>query len=237
VIVEPKAMYRSVEWPWMMANVDGFIVDDSLTMGLEIKTGTSYQVRNWGGVDGDEIPDRYYAQVQHYMAVLGLDGFYVFGVIGNQRLLRVVPRNESFIKRLVKVEADFWDRVMSDDIAQAPAPIGADVDLETVLALGDPRQDEVADLWGVSPLIAEHGTNRDEIKRLEHRQKELSALIAQAMGNNKRGEAPTGKVTIVDFEKSQFDQKRLKTERPEIVAEYQKSIRVTYPRITTTEES
>ncbi len=224
-IVEPTAMYQSKEWPWMLANVDGFVLYDGRTKGLEIKTGTSYQVKDWGGVDGDELPDRYYAQVQHYMAVLGLDLFFVFGVIGNQRLLRSVPRNDRFIADLVERERAFWEAVESNDPLQAPAPMGLDSDMDAIWALGDPRQDEMADLSPVDHKM------KEQIKEMEKVSKAYLQEIALALGNAKKGESDTAKVSMVEFERAMFDSKRFEQENPELAEEYKRTVEVRYPRI------
>jgi len=65
---------RSKAWPWMQASLDGELVDrrDGRKGILEIKTTSilqSMQREKWK----DQIPDNYYIQVLHYLAVTGWD--------------------------------------------------------------------------------------------------------------------------------------------------------------------
>jgi predicted phage-related endonuclease len=74
--------------------------------GHEIKSAkTAY---GWGD---DEIPDSYYCQVQHYMAVLDLPWFIVSVYIleGEQIRHYIVRRNAEFIEKLITMEKDFWE--------------------------------------------------------------------------------------------------------------------------------
>lgn len=57
---------QSREYPFMLANVDRTVIGENA--GLEIKTAGVSQYRKW---KDDEIPDAYYCQCLHYMAVTG----------------------------------------------------------------------------------------------------------------------------------------------------------------------
>ena len=57
---------RSKTYPWMRASLDGIVVDESKGVGvLEMKTKGAFV--HWDS----EIPDYYYAQIQHYLEVTG----------------------------------------------------------------------------------------------------------------------------------------------------------------------
>lgn len=61
----------------MIANVDRTVIGENA--GLEIKTAGVSQYKKW---KGDEIPDAYYCQCLHYMAVTGADYWYIAVLLG-----------------------------------------------------------------------------------------------------------------------------------------------------------
>ena len=115
-------MFRNTAYPWAHASVDGLLkeMDTGRSGVLEIKTATvntSAQREKWN----DRVPDSYYVQVLHYMAVLELD----FAVIkaqlktdydGNVRLETrhyKIERGEvdEDIKMLMDAERDFTESI------------------------------------------------------------------------------------------------------------------------------
>ena len=71
---EPFSIYTNSDYPWACASLDGRIFEDSTgrTGILEIKTATisgSAQAAKWK----DRIPDNYFCQILHYMAVMEAD--------------------------------------------------------------------------------------------------------------------------------------------------------------------
>lgn len=106
---------RSRAHPFMMANVDRAVMGEEA--GLEIKTAGVSQAKKW---KGDEIPDAYYCQCLHYLAVTGADRWYIAVLIGgNEALYKTVERNEEDIKALIQAEDDFWKLVET----KTPPPV------------------------------------------------------------------------------------------------------------------
>ncbi|MEV0313577.1 lambda-exonuclease family protein [Nonomuraea fuscirosea] len=69
------------EWDWMLANPDRLLLQHGRVVGgLEIKTDADG--REWGEPGTNEIPVYYAAQVQWYMATLGLDWWKVAVLVG-----------------------------------------------------------------------------------------------------------------------------------------------------------
>ena len=131
-------MFKSKDNPFMLADLDGLIfVSEGREIegktvkgigGLEIKTATSRNAE----FGKDEIPDSYYCQVQHYMAVTGLQWFILAVLIDKaDGRIYVVPRNEDFIKNtLIPAEKAFWnDYILTDTM---PAPTGNENEAKTV---------------------------------------------------------------------------------------------------------
>lgn len=106
---------RSKEYPFMLANVDRTVVGENA--GLEIKTAGVRQYRKW---KDDEIPDAYYCQCLHYMAVTGADYWYIAVLLGgNEAKWKRIERNEEDIQHLIMAETDFWKLVET----RTPPPV------------------------------------------------------------------------------------------------------------------
>ena len=106
---------RSRAHPFMLANVDRAVMGEEA--GLEIKTAGVSQAKKW---KGDEIPDAYYCQCLHYLAVTGADRWYIAVLIGgNEAIRKTVERNDEDIKALIEAEKDFWDHV----VTRTPPPV------------------------------------------------------------------------------------------------------------------
>lgn len=106
---------RSRAHPFMIANVDRAVMGEDA--GLEIKTAGVSQAKKW---KGDEIPDAYYCQCLHYLAVTGADRWYIAVLIGgNEAIRKTVERNDEDIKALIEAEKDFWDHV----VTRTPPPV------------------------------------------------------------------------------------------------------------------
>lgn len=121
VYYEPNNLVRNDRYPWAHASLDGFIIDKHERRGvLEIKTATlmnGIQARKWN----NKIPDHYYVQVLHEMAVADAD----FAIVKAQ-LKRIVngdliiqtnhytiERNDEEIHFLMAEEKKFWEMLKS----------------------------------------------------------------------------------------------------------------------------
>lgn len=123
VFYDDNNMFLNSDYPWMHASLDGELVDQDGRKGiLEIKTTNllqSMQKEKWR----DQIPDNYFCQVLHYLAVTG----YEFAVLKAQlksdwgEELRITTKHyfierkdvEEDIKYLVDAEKRFWNCVES----------------------------------------------------------------------------------------------------------------------------
>ncbi len=103
--------YRDPDRPWMYANVDGLI--DQVGV-LEIKT-SGFEGKEWAD---DTVPDRYYCQTQHYLAVHGREWADIAVLFGGQGGFHMeqyrVERDQAFIDALVQAEQRFWKLVESE---------------------------------------------------------------------------------------------------------------------------
>ena len=73
VTYDENNMFTNDRYPWMHASLDGELVDEQGRHGiLEIKTSSLMQGMQWEKWRG-RIPDNYYCQVLHYLAVTEYD--------------------------------------------------------------------------------------------------------------------------------------------------------------------
>lgn len=103
--VHKQGMLQNKDYPWMLANVDRMIVGENA--GLECKTTNSFAGKQW---DGDNLPDAYYLQCQHYMMATGMEKWYIACLIGgNHFVWKPIERNEEDIQALFNLEKEFWE--------------------------------------------------------------------------------------------------------------------------------
>lgn len=123
VFFDENNMFLNSEYPWMHASLDGELIDEDGRHGiLEIKTTNilqSMQKEKWN----QRIPDNYYIQILHYLAVTECD----FAVLKAQLKsewdgeLRITTKHyfierkevEKDIEYLIRAEKRFWDCVVT----------------------------------------------------------------------------------------------------------------------------
>ena len=184
-------MFTNKEHDFMNANFDGLVfvegekeIAGSVVSGLgghEIKTS-----RTGDGFTTDEIPDSYYAQVQHYMAVTGLTFFVLTVFIFDQYTGRhyVIPRNDEFIDRLIKTESTFWNDFVLANVM--PAPTGNENELDLVKAL--PMAEEITLSEDTEQLLEEKAAIDGQIKDLQEKSDILKEQVLIKMTEASGGE-------------------------------------------------
>jgi putative phage-type endonuclease len=187
-------MFSNKEHGFMNANFDGLVyvegdkeIAGSVVSGLgghEIKTS-----RTGEGFTNDEVPDSYYAQVQHYMAVTGLT-FFVLTVFIFDRYEGkhyVIPRNDEFINLLIERETDFWENNVLADIA--PSPTGNENEIDLVKSL--PMAEEIDLDDECESLLDEKERLDEQIKELTTKADAIKEQILLRMSQCSNGEGAT----------------------------------------------
>lgn len=184
-------MFTSKEYPFMSANLDGLVfvdgekeIDGKTVSGLgghEIKTS-----RKGDGFTADEIPDSYYAQVQHYMAVTGLPYFIltVYIIDKYEGKHYVIPRNDEFIETLIKREIDFWKNYII--VSQMPAPTGNENEADLVKLL--PTAESIQLDSKTEKVVDKLQETKARIKELETEKTSLEESVKLAMFNASENE-------------------------------------------------
>lgn len=103
------ACLQSTRYPWMRASLDGLSACGR--HAVEIKCGASAYSTT---AATKTPPSYYYAQLQHTLAVTGLDGLdFCCYWPGLSEIILRVERDNDYILRLLEAEAAFWQRVLS----------------------------------------------------------------------------------------------------------------------------
>lgn len=101
------ACLQSARYAWLRASVDGIAANGRAI--VEIKCGESVY-RNTA--QSRCVPDYYYGQLQHILAVTGLASLDFWCYLpGRPELLVPVARDDKYIKRLIAAELNFWNSV------------------------------------------------------------------------------------------------------------------------------
>ncbi|MQF70352.1 hypothetical protein FIM12_08485, partial [SAR202 cluster bacterium AD-804-J14_MRT_500m] len=98
---------QSSRYEWLRASLDGLSVNHDAV--AEIKCGASVYRKV---SQSRSVPDYYYGQVQHILAVTGLGSidFWCYWP-DNPPLLLPVERDDTYIERLLSKELEFWNLV------------------------------------------------------------------------------------------------------------------------------
>lgn len=221
--VERCGTLQNNKAPWMLANIDRLVLGEGA--GLEIKTTNAFRFAEW---DGDQLPDSYYWQCQHYMMTTGLPLWYIAVLIGGQDFRwKAIPRNEEDIKELFLREEEFWNVNVLQHVM--PGIDGSDCTRDALKEQYPGGDLEELELTGDADLLLyerqdlmEHLTDYKE--KLQFTDNKLKALL----GNHELATTPQGiRITYkTQAGRATIDRKKLEKEWPDI---YQQVVKIGKP--------
>ena len=215
VVLQPAEILHHPKHPFMLANLDGYTQDSRV---LEIKTARSAQ--GWGEPGGDEIPQEYLLQVQHYMAVTTFPVADVAVLIsGSDFRLYEIAADTELQEMLIEAEAEFWRRVES---RTPPEPVSY-ADMKARFG----RQSKDGIVEATPEVLAAVEKLRDvkaKLKLLESTQEDCEAII---MGALRESDTLTHKgATVATWKASKpvqrFDSKALQAANPDLYTQFLK---------------
>lgn len=211
-------MYRSTEHPFMLADVDRLVVGEDA--GLECKTASAYNADKWA--DGN-IPLHYIMQCYHYMAVTGKRTWYIAAVIlGREFTYRKLEWDDELISRLIEAEENFWDNHVIKGVI--PPPDGSRACDEVIEQYFHTAKKESAiELVGFDEKLDRREEILSYIKELQEEQKQIEQEIKLFMQDNERANSGHYRVTWSNVNTTKLDTARIKSEKPELYADYAKS--------------
>lgn len=229
------------------ANLDGICyatnpceVDGTIFQGFaghEIKTSRS------GSDFGDkEVPESHYCQVQHYMAVTGLERFILSVYIIDTDVVKhyYIARNDIFIEQMLQAEVDFWEKFIQKDIMPSASGLDSEADMVNSMYKGLPVTINLGDT-GLN--ICEERKNADDQEKFWKKEKdrcttELKKMMASSSlpTSDNKGSAVAGgfSLSYTKYFKCTADSDALK--RDGLFEQYSKqsevgTLRVTAPKV------
>ena len=210
-------MYRSVEHPFMIADVDRLVIGEDA--GLECKTASAYNADKWK--DG-EIPLHYIMQCYHYMAVTGKRTWYIAAVIlGRGFTYRKLVWDDNLITQLVSMEKNFWENHVAAGVL--PSPDGSDICSEVLNEyFHSARKGSTIRLDGFDEKLKRRAEIMEQIGRLQQEQNSIEQEVKLYMQDNEYAASDNYKVSWSNVESTRLDSKRIREEQPDIYKTYAK---------------
>lgn len=174
-----RKMFRHPLYPFMLADVDFFIIFPDGSYGiLECKT-CNYNARSkWE--DGG-IPDHYVLQVRHYLSVMNMDKAYIACLYGNNEnefVIRSIDRDVIEEEEIISQEEYFWKEYVEKQV-EPPFNGKPDLILASIRKYGGYADKELPEIE-ISTLnsidLEKYLTLSEEKSQLEKRKKEIEAL-------------------------------------------------------------
>lgn len=208
-------MYRSVENPFMIADVDRLVIGEDA--GLECKTASAYNTDKWK--DGN-IPLHYIMQCYHYMAVTGKCTWYIAAVIlGQQFTYRKLVWDDDLIAQLISVEKDFWENHVAAGVL--PSPDGSDICSEVLNQyFHSARKGSTIRLEGFDDRLRRRAEIMEQIDRLQKEQNSIEQEVKLYMQDNEYAASDSYRVSWSSVQSTRLDAKRMKEELPDIYRDY-----------------
>ena len=210
-------MLRNNEHPFMLADIDRLVVGENAI--LECKTTAGWNSSEW---EEDNLPDAYYIQIQHYLAVSGYDKAYIACLIGGNKFIwKEIPRNEEEIEVLIRAEEEFWQKnVVEKVMPEADGSSGCSKAI-SLLFKGNPEDEEAAELEGRFDILCRDlEVLKAEKKKLEKAIEEKENKVRVALGDKVFGRSPKYNFWYKVHSRTGFDVNQFKKDFPDLYDKY-----------------
>jgi len=164
-IVFPRVV-QNMEHEWMIASLDGIDMEGKLLVEIKCAGEADHALAKQG-----KIPEKYYPQLQHQLAVTGLSKGYYYSFDGTEGVIVEVEHNPEYINKLIESEKKFMECVQT---LSAPSLTTKDYNVRDDLAWN-----ERAQKWLQKKQELENIENEEKILRNE--------LIELASNQNSQG--------------------------------------------------
>ena len=180
---------------YMGAHLDGCHYDEHQEFVVdEFKHVGGWQQRQqWFDSEGDAVPDGYWIQVQHQLLVSGAEYGMLWGMCGDELLVRKIDRDEQFLSdHLVQCHL-FWGYVERRE----PPPVDGSQATTDAIVRAFPRPAKVDPV--TLPADADEWTSTiktldEQIKNLESTRDELKNKLRAAIGEHEAGRTLSGQL-------------------------------------------
>lgn len=206
---------QSEEYPYLLANIDREIV--GADAGLECKTANAFKAEEW---QGDNVPDAYYIQCQHYMAVTGKASWWIACLVGgNTFYYKEIKRNDEVIRAIIDTGREFWHLVETKTM---PAPDDSKACGEALKKLYKHSNGKAIELSAkYNNVIVDYLELKEQLAELETKKRGIENLLKDALGENEKGSCGEHYVSWKSSKpRETFDSKRFKSDHPDLYTNY-----------------
>ena len=216
-------MLQSAENPFMIADVDRFVVGENAI--LECKTSLNRSGYSYD--DANNIPAYQLVQCLHYMSVVGAEKAYlatlVFGKDFNIVEIKASDYKDD-IASLIQIEKRFWEENVLKEIP--PQPDGSERSTEIISEQFPSANNELppVDLMGYSPQLHRLSELKKQIAELTDEKTGIENTLKTALGEAPVGEYGDFRITWKNRESTRLDSKALKADMPDVYEKYAKTL-------------
>lgn len=206
---------QSDEYPYLLANIDREIV--GLDAGLECKTANAFKANEW---DGDNVPDAYYIQCQHYMAVTGKSSWWIACLVGgNTFYYKEIKRNEEVIAAIIETGAAFWELVKNKTMPAPDDTKQCENALKKLYQKSNGQSVELPANYG--NMIIDYLEIKNQLSELETKKRGIENVMKDFLKDNERATYGEHFVSWKSTKaRETFDAKAFKNDYPELHKQY-----------------
>lgn len=205
-------MYSHPEHEFIKANLDRLVVGEDAI--LECKTAGAFLAKEW---EGEEVPDTYLVQVQHYLGVTGKEKAYIAVLIGGNKFIwKEIERDQELIDMIFKSEIEFWNHnVLGFKQPELDGSSAAEQYLKEKYDRAEEGK-EVILKAEFKELIQQYERVKEDEKLIKTAKTEIENKIKAELKDAELGLTDTHEVTWKNVVSNRVDTKELKTKFPDI---------------------
>ena len=206
---------------WMLANIDYRVVGSDEVQLLECKTAGEYGAKLWK----DGVPEYVECQVQHQLAVTGLQAADVCVLICGQQLkIYRIERDEELIAKLIELERLFWRYVQSNIPPCADGSESAGFALRCLFPQDYGQTVDFSDNTHVSSLFDSLINTRKQLSFYQQQEEFYKQLLQQNLGDASYAQFAQGSLSWKKTKDSVYlDTTALAKDHPQLCQQYQRS--------------
>ena len=206
---------------WMLANIDYRVVGSDEVQLLECKTAGEYGAKLWK----DGVPEYVQCQVQHQLAVTGLQAADVCVLICGQQLkIYRIERDEELIAKLIELERLFWQYVQSNIPPCADGSESSGVALRCLFPQDYGQTVDFSSNTHVSSLFDSLINTRKQLSFYQQQEEFYKQLLQQNLGDASYAQFAQGTISWKKAKDSVYlDTTTLTKDHPQLCQQYQRS--------------
>lgn len=204
------AIIRNPEYSFAHANIDRAVVGEPA--GLECKTTSIMNLKKF---KNGEYPENYYVQCVHYLAVTGLERWYLGVVILNQGFKWfTIERDQAEIDALMQAEKDFWDTYVAPDV---PPPVDGLPPTSAALESVFPGvgMDDIKPIFR-EDILQNYLNLKKQIAALQKEKERCEQIFKQDLGDCASGECDDYRIDWKPQARQTFDFQKFCKDHPDM---------------------